>query len=171
MNLRRARPRVSARAPVGESRCPAQRNEVIMECTNSPARSHTLEQGKARGAEGLVQAQGSLDDPGAPANGEPSARELALFDLGIDSTLRACDLVKRRIRDVCRRDRVASRATVLQQKTQRPVEFEISPATRDAVETCLRQAGLRDLTTTCSRARYVARRTLGTRQYAPILAR
>jgi hypothetical protein len=48
-------------------------------------------------------------------------RELALFDLGIDSKLRACDLVKLRVRDVCHGDRVASRAMVLQQKTQRPV--------------------------------------------------
>src|SRR5215471_18931842 len=70
-------------------------------------------------------------------------RELALFDLGIDSKLRACDLVKLRVRDVCHGDRVASRATVLQQKTQRPVQFEISPATREAVETWLRKAGPR----------------------------
>jgi hypothetical protein len=47
-------------------------------------------------------------------------RELALFDLGIDSKLRACDVVKLRVRDVSLVDRVASRATVLQQKTQRP---------------------------------------------------
>jgi len=48
-------------------------------------------------------------------------RDLALFDLGIDSKLRACDLVKLRVRDVCHGDRVAARAMVLQQKTQRPV--------------------------------------------------
>src|SRR6184192_1366975 len=53
-------------------------------------------------------------------------RELALFDLGIDSKLRACDLVKLRVRDVCHGDRVATRAVVLQQKTQRPVQFEIT---------------------------------------------
>ena len=53
-------------------------------------------------------------------------RELALFDLGIDSKLRACDLVKLRVRDVCHGDRVSSRAIVLQQKTQRPVQFEIT---------------------------------------------
>jgi len=56
-------------------------------------------------------------------------RELALFDLGIDSKLRACDLVKLRVRDVCHGDRVAARAIVLQQKTQRPVQFEITPLT------------------------------------------
>ena len=47
-------------------------------------------------------------------------RELALFDLGIDSKLRACDLVLH-VRDVCHGDRVAGRAIVMQQKTQRPV--------------------------------------------------
>ena len=48
---------------------------------------------------------------------EGRTRDLALFDLGIDSKLRACDLVKLRIRDVCRGDHVASRAMVMQQKT------------------------------------------------------
>ena len=61
-------------------------------------------------------------------------RELALFDLGIDSKLRACDLVKLRVRDVCHGDRVAARTIVLQQKTQRPVQFEITQPTRDALE-------------------------------------
>jgi len=45
-------------------------------------------------------------------------RELALFDLGIDSKLRACDLLSLRVRDVCQGDRVSARAIVLQQKTQ-----------------------------------------------------
>jgi len=57
-------------------------------------------------------------------------RELALFDLGIDSKLRACDLLSLRVRDVCHGDRVAARAIVLQQKTQRRVQFEITPPTR-----------------------------------------
>jgi len=131
------------------------------------ANPHTLEQGQAGGAEGPVQAQGSLGDPGTPANGEPG-RELALFDLGIDSKLRACDLVKLRVRDVCHGDRVASRATVLQQKTQRPVQFEISPATREAVEAWIRKAGLRsDDYLFPSRVRRSPH--LGTRQYARIL--
>ena len=53
-------------------------------------------------------------------------RELALFDLGIDSKLRACDLVQLRVRDICHGDRIATRAIVMQQKTQRPVQFEIT---------------------------------------------
>ena len=51
--------------------------------------------------------------------------------------------VKLRVRDVCHGYWIASRATVLQQKTQRPVQFEISPATREAVEAWIRKAGLR----------------------------
>ena len=70
-------------------------------------------------------------------------RELALFDLDIDSKLRACDLVKLRARDVCHGDRVAARAIVLQQRTQRPVQFEISPLTPEAVEAWTKHAGLK----------------------------
>ncbi len=57
---------------------------------------------------------------------EHRTKELALFDLGLDSKLRSCDLVKLRVRDICHGDRVASRATVMQQKTSRPVQFEIT---------------------------------------------
>lgn len=53
-------------------------------------------------------------------------RDLALFDLTIDSKLRACDLVKLRVRDVAHGDRVGSRAIVMQQKTQRTVQSEIT---------------------------------------------
>jgi hypothetical protein len=58
-------------------------------------------------------------------------RELALFNLAIDSKLRSCDLLNLRVRDICHGDRVAARAIVLQQKTQRPVQFEITEQTRD----------------------------------------
>ena len=60
-------------------------------------------------------------------------RELALFDLGIDSKLRACDLLKLKVRDVCHGERVAARAIVVQQKTSRPVQFEITESTRTAL--------------------------------------
>ena len=61
-------------------------------------------------------------------------RERALLDLGIDSKLRACDLVGLRVRDICQGDRVSARAIVMQRKTHRPVQFEITPATREAVD-------------------------------------
>jgi hypothetical protein len=70
-------------------------------------------------------------------------RELAMFDLGIDSKLRACDLMQIRVKDVCHGDRVAARAIVMQQKTKRPVQFEITEQTRGAVSAWIMARGLR----------------------------
>jgi hypothetical protein len=70
-------------------------------------------------------------------------RELALFNLGIDSELRGCDLVALKDRDICHGDQVASRATIMQHKTQRQVQFEITPATREAVQRWIKRAELR----------------------------
>jgi integrase len=70
-------------------------------------------------------------------------RELALFDLGIDSKLRACDLVSLKVRDIYHGDRVASRAIVMHQKTSRPVQCEITEPARDAVAAWIKEAGLR----------------------------
>lgn len=50
-------------------------------------------------------------------------RDLALFDLAIDSKLRACDLTRLRVRDVAHGKHVASRAIVMQKKTQTPVHW------------------------------------------------
>jgi integrase len=61
------------------------------------------------------------------------ARELALFNLAIDSKLRGCDLVGLRVHDVVHGNRVAARAIVMQKKTERPVQFEITEQTREAV--------------------------------------
>src|SRR5678815_670939 len=57
-------------------------------------------------------------------------RELALFNLAIDSKLRGCDLVGLRVHDVVQGSRVAPRAIVMQTKTQRPVQFEITERAR-----------------------------------------
>jgi len=86
----------------------------------------------------------SVSAPGRvpPAN-ESRVRELALFNLGIDSKLRGCDLVALKVRDVCHGDQLATRAIVMQHKTQRPVQFEITQATRDALQTWIKQAGLK----------------------------
>ena len=70
-------------------------------------------------------------------------RDLALFDLAIDSKLRACDLVKLRVRDVAHGERVSARAMVMQQKTQRPVQFEITEQTREAVAKWIQQGRLK----------------------------
>jgi integrase len=70
-------------------------------------------------------------------------RDLALFNLAIDSKLRACDLVKLHVRDVSHGERVTARAIVMQQKTQRPVQFEITEPTREAVAAWISRARLR----------------------------
>lgn len=70
-------------------------------------------------------------------------KELALFNLAVDSKLRSCDLIKLRVRDVVHGERVAARAIVMQQKTQRPVQFEITEQTREALTTWIRSQGLR----------------------------
>ncbi len=61
------------------------------------------------------------------------AWELALFNLAIDSKLRGCDLVRLRVCDVAQGNRVASRAIIMQQKTHRPVQFEITEQTRESL--------------------------------------
>jgi len=69
-------------------------------------------------------------------------RDLALFNLAIDSKLRSCDLVKIRVRDVTHGTTVSRRAMVMQQKTGQPVQFEITEQTRDSIGNWITQAEL-----------------------------
>ncbi|MGF6917860.1 tyrosine-type recombinase/integrase [Paraburkholderia sp. 40] len=71
-----------------------------------------------------------------------SVRDLAMFNLAIDSKLRACDLTRLRVCDVCHGQHVASRATIMQQKTQRPVQIEVTEQTRNSVEAWIKSAAL-----------------------------
>jgi hypothetical protein len=57
-------------------------------------------------------------------------RDLALFNLAIDSKLRACDLLKLRVSDISQGNRISCRAAVVQQKTSQSVQFEITEQTR-----------------------------------------
>ena len=70
-------------------------------------------------------------------------RDLAMFNVAIDSKLRGCDLVKLRVADIHLGDSVRLRATVMQQKTCRPVPFELTEPTRDALAAWLKKRGLR----------------------------
>lgn len=69
-------------------------------------------------------------------------RDLALFNLAIDSKLRACDLLALRVSDVVSGGQVQSRAIVRQQKTKRPVRFEITARTRKSIEDWIDAADL-----------------------------
>ena len=65
---------------------------------------------------------------------EHRARDLALFNLAIDSKLRGCDLVGLEVDEVCAGGRVRDRATIIQKKTGRPVQFESTEQTRRSIQ-------------------------------------
>ena len=74
---------------------------------------------------------------------EENSRDLALFNLAIDSKLRGCDLVQLKVSDVMQGGRVRSRTQITQRKTQRPVQFEITEQTRKSLEIWITEMGLR----------------------------
>jgi integrase len=69
---------------------------------------------------------------------EGRSRDLALFNLAIDSKLRGCDVVAVRVADVAPNGYTLDRATVRQKKTGRPVRFELTEQTRQAIDDYLR---------------------------------
>lgn len=99
-----------------------------------------------------------------------AVRDLALFNLAIDSKLRGCDLVSLRVRDVTHGNQVLSRAQVIQRKTQRPVQFELTEPTRKAVGAWLEKAALRP-DRYLFPSRLSASPHLSTRQYARMIRR
>jgi len=96
------------------------------------------------------------------------ARDLALFNLSIDSKLRTCDLVNLRVRDITHGNQILARAMVVQQKTQRPVQFELTEPTRNAVSAWIEKAKLKSehclFPSRVSKSPHVS-----TRQYARIV--
>jgi integrase len=72
---------------------------------------------------------------------ERRTRDLALFNLAIDSKLRGCDLVALRVDDVAPNGYAVDRATVRQSKTGRPVRFELTEVTRHSLDDYLRATG------------------------------
>ena len=95
-------------------------------------------------------------------------RDLALFNLAIDSKLRGGDLVKMKISDISNSGVVSARAMVLQQKTGRPVQFEITEQTREAISEWMTYAKLSNAGYLFP-TRLTASKHLSTRQYARIV--
>ena len=97
-------------------------------------------------------------------------RDLALFNCALDAKLRACDVVRLTVSDVAPSGVLRARSTVIQQKTGRPVPFEITEPTRDALAAWLRMRGPRsDNWLFPSRSR--AGTHITTRQYARLVDR
>ena len=95
-------------------------------------------------------------------------RELAMFNLAIDSKLRGCDLVKLRVRDISHGGSISARALVMQQKTHQPVQFEITEDTRAALTDWITTAKL-SLSDFIFPSRVRNSTHITTRQYARIV--
>src|ERR1700757_5396213 len=100
---------------------------------------------------------------------ERRARDLALFNLAIDSKLRGCDVVGLKFEDVAPNGYAMDRATVRQKKTGRPVKFELTDQTRQAIDDYLKAASKKP-----GDFLFTGRRGFGqcmtTRQYARLLS-
>ena len=100
---------------------------------------------------------------------EGRVRDLAMFNLAIDSQLRGCDVVTIRVEDVAASGYTADRATVRQKKTGRPVRFELSEQTRQPIDDYLKADAKRpgDFLFTGCRG---AETSMTTRQYARLVS-
>jgi hypothetical protein len=88
--------------------------------------------------------------------------------VGIDSKLRGCNLVALKVLDIEHSEQIAPRAIIQQKKTGRPVQFEVTPVTRQAVQEWIRQPGLGSDDYLIP-SRLHGSLHIGTRQYARIL--
>ena len=96
-------------------------------------------------------------------------RDLALFNLAIDSKLRGCDLVSLRVRDVAHGAQVLPRTMVVQRKTGRPVQFEITENTRGSIRDLIVAEALKP-DGHLFRSSWSKSPHLSTRQYARLLS-
>ena len=70
---------------------------------------------------------------------EHRSRDLAMFNLAIDSKLRGCDLVNLKVEDIALHGFAIERATVRQRKTEHPARFEVTEQTREALDAYMRR--------------------------------
>jgi integrase len=99
---------------------------------------------------------------------EQQTRDLALFNLAIDSKLRGCDVVAVQVDDVAPNGYAVDRAAVRQRKTGRPVRFELTEQSRQAIDDYIRMAGKKS-----GDFLFTGRRSgqgMTTRQYARLLS-
>lgn len=97
-----------------------------------------------------------------------NVRDLALFNMAIDSKLRGCDLVRLIVSDVAVGGEMKARGAIIQKKTGRPVQFEITEATRRSTAALLERASFED-DDFLFKSRLTESPHLSTRQYARIV--
>ena len=100
---------------------------------------------------------------------EHRTRDLALFNLAIDSKLRGCDVVALKVEEIAPNGYCADRATVRQRKIRLPVRFELTEQTRQAVDNYIKTASKKPGDFLFSACRKQAHR-MTTRQYARLLS-
>jgi integrase len=100
---------------------------------------------------------------------EGRTRDLAMFNLAIDSKLRGCDVVALKVEDVAPNGYAVDRATVRQKKTGRPVKFELTDQTREAIDDYLRVTN-RKVGEFLFTGRSGIGRCMTTRQYARLVS-
>jgi integrase len=100
---------------------------------------------------------------------EGRRRDLAMFNLAIDSKLRGCDVIALKVEDVAPNGYAVERATVRQKKTGQPVRFELTEQTREAIDTYVRTTG-RKPGEFLFPSRRNRQRCITTRQYARLVS-
>ncbi len=100
---------------------------------------------------------------------EGRIRDLAMFNLAIDSKLRGCDVVALRVEDIAPNGYTSDRATIRQRKTGQPVKFELTEGTRQTIDDYLTTAVKKPGDFLFAR-RGSSKRSITTRQYARLVS-
>jgi integrase len=137
--------RISLRISVGKVGRPPRRRDLQRQYDLNPARRHFITVSGFKTARAFRTVGANLRPKHVwsirtKLQIEGRARDLAMFNLAIDSKLRGCDVVATRVEDVAAGGYTADRATVRQKKTGRPVRFELGEQTRQAIDDYLKTA-------------------------------
>jgi len=101
-----------------------------------------MEQRMADRPEACTEAEREMGDSNLASVHVEHSRTSNVQSSAIDSELRACDLTRLRVQDIYVGNQIGTRATVMQQKTQRPVQFEITEQTCEGVQCWIHARGL-----------------------------
>jgi integrase len=134
----------------------------------SPAKREPWNKGKFTGAKPPLRPR-HVWSIRSKLQAEGRTRDLAMFNLAIDSKLRACDVVALKVEDVAPNGYAADRATVRQKKTGQPVRFQLTEQTRQAIDDYLR-ASVKRPGEFMFGGRRGPDRSMTTRQYARLVS-
>src|SRR6516164_3863025 len=150
-----------------------QQRSVAMEDQNtvfiSPPKQRPWNKGKFTGAKPPLRPK-HVWSIRSKLQAEGRTRDLAMFNLAIDSKLRGCDVVRLKVEEVAPHGHAVDRATVRQKKTGQPVRFEMTEQTREAVDDYIRAANKKPGQHLFT-GRRGCERAITTRQYARLVGK